>query len=57
MQLMQLGSIDKGSKSMELKYKFLSVRWFGCKAKKTVNNDDSSPERIAAAVITFRETL
>jgi hypothetical protein len=44
MQLMQLGSIDKGSKSMELKYKSLSARWFGCKAKKAGGNGDKCPE-------------
>jgi hypothetical protein len=38
MELLQLGKIEKGSLSMESKYKSLSARWFGCK-KSTVDGE------------------
>jgi hypothetical protein len=42
---------------MELKYKSLSARWFGCKAKKTVNNDDSSLEDSSSSDYISRDSL
>jgi hypothetical protein len=42
---------------MELKYKSLSARWFGCKAKKTVNNDDSSLEDRSSSDYISRDSL
>jgi hypothetical protein len=34
MELMQLRCIEKGSESMDLKFKSLTARWYGCKTKK-----------------------
>jgi hypothetical protein len=34
MELLQLGKIEKGSETMDLKYKSLTARWFGTKSSK-----------------------
>jgi hypothetical protein len=34
MELMQLGDLEKGSEKMDLKFKSLQSRWYGCKLKK-----------------------
>jgi hypothetical protein len=34
MELMQLGCIEKGLESIDLKFKSLTARWYGCKTKK-----------------------
>jgi hypothetical protein len=39
--LLQLGQIEKGSLTMDLKYKSLSARWFGSKTNKGGKDDNA----------------